>query len=98
MMKSYSNNYVTFDDGARGKTKGIDKHVCLGFPYLDDVLLVEGLAANFISISQLSDQGLNVNFNKTESIFTSKDQEVLMKGSKSKYNSYLWVSQINVKP
>lgn len=67
--------------------------VCPSFPYLNDVALVEGITANLISISQLCDQGLNVNFNKLDCIVTSKNQEVLMKGSRSKDNCYMWISQ-----
>jgi len=35
-------------------------------PRLVNVLLVKGLTANLISISQLCDQGLEVNFTKLE--------------------------------
>jgi hypothetical protein len=57
-LKAYSTSYVTFGDGAKGKIKGIGKLVRTGSPLLDDVLLVEGLTANLIIISQLCDQGL----------------------------------------
>ncbi|KAI5396719.1 hypothetical protein KIW84_062808 [Lathyrus oleraceus] len=59
-------SYVTFGDGAKGEIKGIGKLDCPGVPELDNVLLVKGLTANLISISQLCDQGLDVNFTKTE--------------------------------
>ncbi|MCI19830.1 gag-pol polyprotein, partial [Trifolium medium] len=91
-VKSYSNSYVTFGDGAKGKIKGIGKLTGPDLPSLDNVLLVEGLTANLISISQLCDQELNVSFNNSECMVTSKDQEV-MKGSRSKDNCYLWQSQ-----
>ncbi|PNX99239.1 gag-pol polyprotein, partial [Trifolium pratense] len=93
-VKSYSNSYVTFGDGAKGKIKGIGKLSGPDLPSLDNVLLVEGLTANLISISQLCDQGLNVSFNNSECIVSNKDQEV-MKGSRSKDNCYLWQSQKN---
>jgi hypothetical protein len=41
---------------------GIGKLQYSGLPKLDDVLLVKGLKANLISISQLCDQGLKVDF------------------------------------
>jgi hypothetical protein len=50
-VKPYSNSYVTFGNGAKGRIKGISKLVSPGLPCLDDVLLVEGLAANLTSIS-----------------------------------------------
>ena len=46
-----------------------------------------------ISISQLCDQGLEVNFSKPEYQITDKKGEVLMKGTRYKDNCYLWVSQ-----
>lgn len=85
-LKLYYNSYVTFGDGARGRIKGICKLVSPGFPSLNDVLLVEELTVNLISISQLCDQDLDVNFIKSECIVSSKDQKVLMKGSRSKDN------------
>jgi hypothetical protein len=61
-------------------------------PYLDNVLLVEGLTGNLISISQLCDHGLDVNVNKSMCIVSSKDKEV-MRGSRYKHNCYLWLPQ-----
>jgi len=84
--------YVTFGDGAKGKILGIDNLIKNGIPRLDNVLLVKGLTANLISISQLCDQGLIVNFNEPECQITDKEGEVLMKGTRSKDNFYLWVS------
>ncbi|KAK2359751.1 hypothetical protein QL285_085096 [Trifolium repens] len=91
-VKNYSNSYVTFSDGAKGKIKGIGKLSGLELPNLDNVLLVEGLTVNLISISQLCDQGLKASFNNSECIVSNKDQEI-MKGSRSKDNCYLWQSQ-----
>jgi hypothetical protein len=87
-------SYVTFGDGAKGEIKGIGKLDCPGVPKLDKVLLVKGLTANLISISQLCDQGLNVNFTKTECLITNKESEVIMKGVRTKDNCYMWSSQI----
>lgn len=92
-LKPYSNSYVTFDDRVRGRIKGIWKIVSPRFPCLDDMLLVERLTSNLISISQLRDQGINVSINKSECIVSSKDQEVLMNSSRSRDNWYMWISQ-----
>jgi len=54
---------------------------------------VKGLTANLISISQLCDQGLSVNFSKTECQITDEKGKVSMKGTRSRDNCYLWVSQ-----
>ena len=92
-LKAYSSSFVTFGDGAKGKIKGIGKLVRYGSPCMDDVLLVEGLTANLISISQLCDQGLSVNFSKSECLVMGSNQQVLMRGTTSKDNCYMWVSQ-----
>jgi hypothetical protein len=90
-IKSYTTSYVTFGDGAKGKIKGIGRLHNSGLPKLDDVLLVKGLKANLISISQLCDQGLKVDFTKNECLVTTDKGELLMKGERSKDNCYLWI-------
>jgi hypothetical protein len=92
-IKSYTSSYVTFGDGAEGQIMGIGKLINNGLPKLDNVLLVKGLKANLISISQLSDQGLKVDFSKNECLVTNDKGELLMKGARSKDNCYLWVPQ-----
>lgn len=92
-IKSYTNSHVVFGDGAKGKIKGIGKLSLAGSPSLDDVLLVEGLTANLISISQLCDQGLHVSFTKSECIVTNDEGQELMKGERSKDNCYMWIPE-----
>ncbi|KAK2396460.1 gag-protease polyprotein [Trifolium repens] len=92
-IKSYTSRYVTFGDGAKGQIKGIGKLINNGLPKHDNVLLVKGLKANLISISQQSDQGLKVDFSKNECLVTNDKGELLMKGARSKDNCYLWVPQ-----
>ena len=70
----YAKSYVTFGDGAKGKIVGIGNLVSEGSPRLDNVLLVKGLAANLISISQLCDQSLSVNFSKTATYGSLKNR------------------------
>lgn len=71
-IKSYSISYVTFGDGDKGEIKGVGRLVCTGLPSLDDVLLVKGMTANLIRINQLCDQGLKVNFTKSECLVTNE--------------------------
>lgn len=54
-LKTQSSSYVTLFHEGRRKIKGIGKLVFPCLPNLDNVLLVEGLITNFISISQLCD-------------------------------------------
>ncbi|KAG9458354.1 hypothetical protein H6P81_002862 [Aristolochia fimbriata] len=55
---------VTFGDGAKGSVVGKGDLNVQGLPKLTNVLLVEGLKANLISISQLCDQNLYVKFTR----------------------------------
>ncbi|CAJ2670589.1 unnamed protein product [Trifolium pratense] len=92
-IKSYSASFVTFGDGAKGEIVGIGELRSNSLPKLNNVLLVRGLTANLISISQLCDQGMKVNFTKSECLVTNNKGEILMKGVRSKDNCYLWVPQ-----
>jgi hypothetical protein len=92
-IRPYATSYVTFGDGAKGKIVGVGNLTSEGLPRLNNVLLVKGLTANLISISQLCDQGLSVNFSKSECQITYEKGKLRMKGTRSKDNCYLWVSQ-----
>jgi len=70
---------------------GIGNLINNGLPNLNNVLLVKGLTYNLISISQLCDQGMNVNFSKSECLVTDEKKEILMRGIKSEGNCYLWI-------
>ncbi|GAU26327.1 hypothetical protein TSUD_56250 [Trifolium subterraneum] len=92
-INPYTISFVTFGDGAKGEIKGIGNLINKGLPKLNDVLLVKGLTPNLISISQLCDQGLKVNFTKNECLITNDKNTVIMKGARSKDNCYLWIPQ-----
>ncbi|KAI5444798.1 hypothetical protein KIW84_013178 [Lathyrus oleraceus] len=94
-LHQHTISHVTFGDGAKGEIKGTGKLDCLGVPRLNKVLLVKGLTANLISISQLCDQGLNVNFTKTECQILDIKSEVIMRGIRTKDNCYIWSSQLD---
>ena len=83
-VKPYTTSFVTFGDGAKGEIKGVGNLDCPGVPNLNEVLLVKGLTANLISISQLCDLGFKVNFSKSECLVINEKQEVVMKGVRSK--------------
>jgi len=92
-VRLYAGCYVTFGDGAKGRILGIGNLIKHGMPRLDNVLLVKRLTANLFSITQLCDQGFVVNFSRPECQIIDKEGEVIMKGTRSKDNCYLWVSQ-----
>jgi len=91
-IKPRSTSYVTFGDGSKSEIKGVGRVDYAGQPCLDNVLFVKGLAANLISISQLCDQGYKVNFTQSECLITNDNKEVVMRGTRSKDNCYLWNS------
>lgn len=82
--------HVTFGDGAKGKVVGKGQLNYPRLPVLQDVILVEGLIANLISISKLCDQGLSVNFSKDKCIVTDKDNNTVMSGTRSSDDCYQW--------
>ncbi|MCH79544.1 gag-protease polyprotein [Trifolium medium] len=90
-LKSYATSFVTFGDGAKGEIKGIGRLSTNGVPKLDNVLLVKGITTNLISISQLCDQGMKVNFTKSECLVTNDEGDLIMKGVRSRDNCYHWI-------
>lgn len=92
-IRSSSTGDVTFGDKAKGELKGVGRLTCTGIPSLYNVLLVKDLTATLISIRQLCNEGLKVNFTKSECLVTDEKNEVIIRGVRSKDNSYLWSSQ-----
>jgi len=86
-----STGFVSFGDGGRGQIKGVGKLVCFAHPKLDNVLFVKGLTSNLISISQLCDQGFKVIFNISECLVTDDENNIHMRGERSKDDCYLWI-------
>ncbi|XP_031116547.1 uncharacterized protein LOC116020206 [Ipomoea triloba] len=76
---------VIFGDGQKRKINGRGTLSVLGLPHLDDVLLVQGLKANPISISQLCDQNWNVSFNKGQCQVLDKANHIVMKEAGTDY-------------
>jgi hypothetical protein len=91
-LKPYKAKSVVFGDGGKGEIMGIGKLINNQLPKQENVLLVGGLTKNLISISQLCDQGLEVNFTKYECFVTNDLKEIVMKGIRSKENCYVWTS------
>ncbi|KAK2364451.1 hypothetical protein QL285_089320 [Trifolium repens] len=92
-MRSYKSSFVTFGDGAKGEIVGIGDLISHGLPNLENVLLVKGLTANLISISQLCDQGMKVNFTKSECLVNNEEGQLMLKDTRSKDNCYMWMPQ-----
>ena len=62
--KSVSNGQATFSDRVQGRVLGNVSLNMKGFPRLENVLHVDGLKANLISINQICDLDLHVNFTR----------------------------------
>ncbi|GAA0169712.1 hypothetical protein LIER_24132 [Lithospermum erythrorhizon] len=57
---------------------------------LENVLLVDGLTVNLISISNLCDEGMKVAFTKEACAVSNNSNKLIMKGTRSSDNCYIW--------
>ncbi|XP_073120987.1 uncharacterized protein [Henckelia pumila] len=94
-LKKYLSDYVeqdkgkvTYGGGANGKIVGQGTLNIEGLPKLHNVLHVEGLNANLISISQLCDDDLYVKFDKKFMSVFDKSNSCALTGSRSSDNCY----------
>ena len=62
---------VTFGDNGKGKIIGIGKIKIIPCTFIEDVLLVDKLKHNLLSISQLCDKGFKVIFESSMCIVTN---------------------------
>ncbi|GAA0172412.1 hypothetical protein LIER_26246 [Lithospermum erythrorhizon] len=88
-IEEVKTDYVTFGRGEKCKIIGNGSLNVTGLPNLEHVLLVEGLTSNFISISQLCDNGMKVAFNKETCSVNNQSEDLIMQGSRSTDNCYL---------
>ena len=80
-LSSKDGMYVTFRDNNKGKIIGIDNAGKKSSPIIENVLLVDGLKHNLLSISQLCDKENIVIFDKdTCTIENIKDDKSLFIG------------------
>ena len=75
--------FVTYGDNNKGRILGKGKVGAPPFTSIEDVLYVEGLKHNLLSISQLCDKGFKINFTKDECLIEDKvTHEVILKGKR----------------
>ncbi|KAK0582032.1 hypothetical protein LWI29_020660 [Acer saccharum] len=79
---------VTFGDGSKRNVVGKGTIFVPGLPSLSNALFVDGLNANLISISHLSDEGYFVLFSKDYCSILKPDGQTLLKGMRSSDNCY----------
>ena len=74
---------MTFDDNAKGKVISKLKVCKLPNFLINDVLLVEGLKHNLLSINQFYDKGNQVIFNATQCLIINQiDKQVKLVGKR----------------
>ena len=74
---------VTFGDNTKGKIVGIGRVGKKDSTFIENVLLVEGLKHNLLSVSQLCDKGNRVIFEPKECFVTyMKENKVIFKGER----------------
>lgn len=93
-LKACSSEHVIYGDSDKGRIIDKGKLQYVGLPPLSDVILVEDLTVNLISISQLYDQGLNINFLKDRYLVTDSDKTLIMTGTRSYDHYYLWTPNV----
>jgi Pol polyprotein, beta-barrel domain len=72
---------ITFGDNSKGKVKGLVKIAISNDLSISNVLLVESLNFNLLSIAQLCDLGLTCLFSPNDVIVISiKDNELMFRG------------------
>ncbi|XP_073016011.1 uncharacterized protein [Primulina eburnea] len=79
---------VTYGGGSKGRIVGKGTLNVDGLPELHNVLHVEGLNSNLISISQLCDDDLHVKFNKNNCEVFNDANVCVMSGTRSADNCY----------
>ncbi|XP_073120785.1 uncharacterized protein [Henckelia pumila] len=79
---------VTYGGGAKGRIVGKGTLNVEGFPKLHNVLHVQGLNANLISISQLCDDDLHVKFDKNTCEVFDNANRCVITGTRSVDNCY----------
>jgi len=86
-LTPYHGGIVTLRGNKKGRIIGVGKIDTHLYPFIDNVLFVEGLKHNLLSISQLCDCGYGVFFNKDKCVVICKDGSSLF-SAKRKCNLY----------
>ena len=73
-IKPRTPGHVTFGDNNKGKIIGIGKVGKEPLPTIENVLLVDGLKHNLLSVSQLCDMDYDVKFESTHCLVTKDDK------------------------
>ena len=89
---------VTFGDNSKEYVVGIGDDInstISNFPIITNVLLVENLKHNLLSISQLCNKGFQINFEKDRCNIFDNNKQLIFEGFRNK-NIYVLNMNINI--
>jgi transposase InsO family protein len=93
-LEKFLGGKVMFGDGLQANIIGKGCVKLDGLPTLENVMLVDGLKANLLSISQLCDSGMLVNFTKNV-CHVLKDNKIIFEGRRNENNCYIVDNLLN---
>ena len=96
VFKSKKGGNVTFGDGSKSKINGKGIISLPGLPDIANVLYVEGLRVNLLSISQICDQDFMVLFSKGKCLVMDESGKKLISGVHTLDNYYELVPDADI--
>ena len=96
VFESKKGGNVTFGDGSKSQIKGKGTISLPRLPNITNVLYVEGLRINLLSISQICDQDFMVLFSKGKCIVLNESVKHLISGVRTLDNCYGLVPDVDV--
>ena len=96
VFKSKKGGNVTFGDRRKSQIKGKGDISLLGLPDIADVLYVEGLRVNLLSISQICDQEFMVLFSKGKCLVMNESRKKFISGVRILDNCYGLVPDVDI--
>ena len=96
VFKSKKGGNVTFGDGSKSQIKGKDTISLPGLLDIANVLYVEGLRVNLLSISQICDQEFMMLFSKGKCLVLNESGKKLISGVRTLDNCYGLVPDVDI--
>ena len=95
-FESKNGGNVTFGDGSKSQIKGKGIIFLPGLSNITNVLYVEGLKVNLLSISQICDQDFMVLFSKGKCLVMNESRKKLISGVRTLGNCYRLVPNADI--
>ena len=96
VFESKKGGIVTFGNESKSQIKGIGIISLPGLPDIANVLYVEGLRVNLLSISQICDQDFMVPFSKGKCLVMDESGKKLISGIRTLDNCYGLVPNVDI--